>query len=249
MSVIIGSARHDENGKYSGGKAGDQDGTEVSTQEFYMHSKGWTVIRAKSSTVRQKIADCMQWSCDNWYIGYDQSQRDTLYQNVVQYNFDVRKLITPCETDCSALIRVCVRFAGITVPDFYTGNAAQVLKNTGFFDVIDFPGEQNLMRGDILCTKTKGHIVAVLSDGSNIKDTPHWIQSAGKWYYINSDGHYAIGWQPINNHWYFFEETGEMLTGAHRINGEWCFFWPDGDLCGAMCKTDDKGYQQIWNIN
>ena len=32
MKVIIGSARRDENGKYAGGKPGDQDGVEVSTQ-------------------------------------------------------------------------------------------------------------------------------------------------------------------------------------------------------------------------
>ena len=45
MAVIIGSARHDEHGNcYSGGKAGDQTGQEVSTQKFYNHSKGWNVF-------------------------------------------------------------------------------------------------------------------------------------------------------------------------------------------------------------
>lgn len=43
MAVIIGSARHDEHGNcYSGGKAGDQTGQEVSTQKFYNHSKDGT---------------------------------------------------------------------------------------------------------------------------------------------------------------------------------------------------------------
>ena len=40
MGVIIGSARIDERGKISGGAAGDQTGSEVSTQAFYVHSKG-----------------------------------------------------------------------------------------------------------------------------------------------------------------------------------------------------------------
>ena len=33
----IGSARHDENGKLTGGRPGDQTGTEVSMQNFYVH--------------------------------------------------------------------------------------------------------------------------------------------------------------------------------------------------------------------
>ena len=43
--VIIGSARIDENGKAKGGKAGDQNGREVSTQAWYKHEKGWRVFR------------------------------------------------------------------------------------------------------------------------------------------------------------------------------------------------------------
>ena len=30
--ILVGSARHDERGKYSGGTAGDQTGQEVTTQ-------------------------------------------------------------------------------------------------------------------------------------------------------------------------------------------------------------------------
>lgn len=47
MAVIIGSARIDERGKASGGKAGDQTGKEVSTQNWYKHSKGWVLLRPK----------------------------------------------------------------------------------------------------------------------------------------------------------------------------------------------------------
>ena len=56
MSVIIGSARHDENGKLSGGKAGDQTGREVCTQNFYVHSKGWYIMRAKDAAVAEALA-------------------------------------------------------------------------------------------------------------------------------------------------------------------------------------------------
>ena len=39
MTIKIGSARIDERGKASGGSAGDQSGKEVSTQNYYKHSK------------------------------------------------------------------------------------------------------------------------------------------------------------------------------------------------------------------
>ena len=76
MAVIIGSARHDEHGNcYSGGKAGDQTGQEVSTQKFYNHSKGWNVLRAKDNKVAEKLAEAMQIASDNKNIGYDQGNR------------------------------------------------------------------------------------------------------------------------------------------------------------------------------
>ena len=53
MSVKIGSARIDENGKAHGGAAGDQTGKEVSTQSWYAHTKGWVLLRAKSAEARE----------------------------------------------------------------------------------------------------------------------------------------------------------------------------------------------------
>lgn len=43
MGLVVGSARIDENGKISGGALGDNNGREVSTQPYYLHSKGWYV--------------------------------------------------------------------------------------------------------------------------------------------------------------------------------------------------------------
>ena len=54
--VIVGSARVDERGTYRGGKAGDQTGKEVSTQVFYMHKKGWYLLRPKKVSVANGIA-------------------------------------------------------------------------------------------------------------------------------------------------------------------------------------------------
>ena len=55
MSLVVGSARIDESGHISGGKPGDQTGNEVSTQAYYVHSKGWYCLRPKSITEQMPL--------------------------------------------------------------------------------------------------------------------------------------------------------------------------------------------------
>lgn len=169
--VIIGSARIDENGYAAGGRAGDQTGREVSTQEWYNHSKGWRVFRCKDTTKRDLIARNMEYACDNPNIGYDQSQNTSLYYAAKPYGFDCSKVTEKCETDCARLVRVCLAYAGIKTWDFYTGDMVYALQDTGMFD--EYPLASNnpdkLLRGDILVTKTKGHTVVVLSNSKEFK--------------------------------------------------------------------------------
>lgn len=170
MAVIVGSARIDENGNARGGKAGDQNGKEVSTQNWYNHSLGWRVLRANDPADAQAIAKCMKAACDNPYIGYDQNQRLTLYDAAKAYNFDTSKVQTKVETDCSALVRVCLAYAGIKVSNFRTTNQADIMLKTGKFTELtgDKYTKQStyLKVGDVLVTKSQGHTVVVLSDGS-----------------------------------------------------------------------------------
>ena len=172
MAVKVGSARIDERGQISGGAAGDQSGKEVSTQDWYKHSQGWVVLRPKSEEDAEKIARCMQMACDNSHIGYDQSQRSTLYAAAQKVGFDVSKITKNVETDCSALVRVCCAYAGIMVGDFNTANEASVLMATGKFSKLTAAkytdSSDYLKRGDILVTKTQGHTVVVLSNGSKV---------------------------------------------------------------------------------
>ena len=175
-TVKIGSARIDENGNATGGKAGDQTGKEVSTQNWYKHSKGWRVFRAKNSGVAEKIAFDMQAACDNPKIGYDQSQRDTLYSVAKLVGFNCAKVAASCETDCSALVRVCCAYAGVMLPNIRTTNEPKALLDSG--DFVELTGAKYtdspdyLKRGDILCTKTQGHTVVVLSSGSKAEVAP-----------------------------------------------------------------------------
>lgn len=165
MAVIIGSARHDEHGNcYSGGKAGDQTGQEVSTQKFYNHSKGWNVLRAKDNKVAEKLAEAMKIACDNKNIGYDQSER----YGIIKHGINT-KVKTEC--DCSSLVRACIIYAsGKDVGDFNTSNERSVILKSGLFkDVGSYKQGDTLYNGDILVTRTKGHTVIVVSGAKKSK--------------------------------------------------------------------------------
>lgn len=170
MAVKIGHASIDENRNAHGGKAGDQTAKEVCTRSWY--SKPWTsVIRPKDSAQAEKIAKAMEQACANDNIGYDQYQRTTLYTQAKALNWDISKIDTPCECDCSSLVAVCVNAAGIVVSkDIYTGNEKAALSATGAFAALTdskYVGKADyLKRGDILLGK--GHTAIVLTDGDGV---------------------------------------------------------------------------------
>lgn len=196
VTVKIGSARIDEHGKVSGGSAGDQTGNEVGTQNWYLHSKGWYVLRAKDPKVAEKIAVAMERACANKNIGYDQRQRNTLYSLASKVGFDPGKVTTKCETDCSALVRVCLAYAGIKVNDFNTATEKQVILSTGRFEqmVDTIARSQDYMkRGDILVTKSKGHTVVVLSNGSKVNTNINGKTYSGTFPALPPRGYYQYG--------------------------------------------------------
>lgn len=167
MAVKVGSARS----SYGNTAAGDQHkGLEVSTQNWYLHSKGWVLLRAKDATARERLALAMERACANNNIGYDQNTRNSLYANVKDRGFDPALTTKKVNTDCSALVRVCMAYAGIPVEDFITSTQAARLMATGKFEKFTDSkytrSSDYLLRGDILVTKTKGHTVIVLSNGA-----------------------------------------------------------------------------------
>lgn len=166
MAIVIGSARIDENGKATGGKAGDQKQTsnhdttgEVSMQNMYNSSKGWYVIRPKTVDLATKLAKAMETACNNKNIGYDQSGRYGVITNGINAK-------TPTEADCSSLVRACCIAAGFDPKDFNTASEVSALAKTGKFEK-EFKyvsqAKTPLYNGDILVTCTKGHTVIVVS--------------------------------------------------------------------------------------
>lgn len=254
MALIIGSARHDENGRYSGGRNGDQDGTEVSTQAYYMHSKGWRLVRAKDASIAEKIASAMLEACNNNHIGYDQNDR--LIINKVKKYGSLAKITEDCDTDCCDLVRACVyQASGKDCGDCYTATEAAALQKLGIFEpTVVVTASTTLYNGDILVTKTKGHTVIVVSGRprkDESTDKTGWIQSGDDWYYRISSGVNAHGFNDIKNadgktRRYYFDSKGKMLTDWQEINKKWYYFQPSGDLAGAMYKSDSTGAQTIW---
>ena len=168
--VRIGNARIDENGRVSGGQAGDQTGLEVAIEPWYLHTKGWVVIRAKDANVRERIAICMEAACANNFIGYNQDGSWELYDKSKQYGWDCSKVNVTANTDCSSLVRTCVAFAAQReIEWFSTLIEVKILNKTKLFDILTDAKYTNssdyLLRGDILCTCTQGHTVVVLDNG------------------------------------------------------------------------------------
>lgn len=186
MAVKIGHAYSDERGKASGGNAGDQSAKEVKISNYYVNAKGWVVLRCKDDQKRLKIAEAMEKACKNADIGYDQNQRSTLFNDVKNSGFDPSKTTKKVETDCSALVRVCIAYAyGKDVAgNIRTISEPAALVKTGLFDKYTdakyCKSSDYLLRGDILCTPVSGHTVVVLDDGARVAPSAD-IEVNGVW--------------------------------------------------------------------
>lgn len=176
MTVYIGNAVGDEHGKARGGEPGNQTGKELRIQPWYKNKKGWRVFRPFSVETAQRLADNMRAACNNPCIGYDQSQRNTLWKVAEPLGFDCSKVTTPCECDCSSLVRVCLAYAGIVLRDFNTASEPERLINSGRFEeltdieVTDTP--DYLRTGDVLVTAVKGHTAIALNNGDRVDPRP-----------------------------------------------------------------------------
>lgn len=192
MSIKIGHASIDENGKAYGGKAGDQTGKEVKISNWYKGNWNF-VLRCKDSAKAEIMARQCENGCRNEKIGYDQYQRNSLLFQAKACNWDLSKITVACECDCSSFMTVCAQCAGINVP-YVKGNAPvtstmkEKFTSTGMFDVLTdkeyLNSDAYLKRGDIL-VKAAGHTVMALEngakvDGNHIKDFQVWLNAVYK---------------------------------------------------------------------
>ena len=159
--VVVGSARIDENGNANWGKAGDQTSKEVATEPYYKHRLGWYILRPKEAAVANKLAQAMREACANDNIGYSQSDRYGVLNNLKIYG-SIAKIKAKTNADCSSLVRACCIQSGILVGDFNTSSEVAVLEKTGAFQkAVIVTNDTRLFAGDVLVTTSKGHTVIV----------------------------------------------------------------------------------------
>lgn len=191
MSTLIAHASIDERGKASGGIAGDQSKKEVCIREWY--SKPWSyVIRFTDVNMAEKVAQAMEAAAKNDNIGYNQNKRNTLLAEARKHNYDVSKVNTPCDTDCSALVSVACMFAGVPESALtlqgncaHTRNIKQMLKSTGEVEIyttsLYTAKTEKLKRGDILL-KEGSHVAVVVKNDILLKEgakgeSVKWLQT------------------------------------------------------------------------
>ena len=174
MAVRIGHASIDENGKATGGAAGDQNGREVLVRQWY--EKPWNVLlRPVRPEVAEKSAVACEAACANENIGYDQHGRNTLYTKAKAVGFDLATIDTACECDCSSLMHVCAIAGGANLTYGSNGHTTRTMVKefVASGEYVKLTGSEYLTsdrllkRGDIL-VKEGSHTVMVLDNGAEV---------------------------------------------------------------------------------
>lgn len=158
---MISNCGKDERGTYSGGQAGDQTGGEYALIPWY--NRPWScVLRHPDQSTRAMIALLATAAAQNNKIGYDQSQRNTFWQQLQAAGYDPARIATPCEADCSSSTAAIIKAAGYRLGnksmqavryDLTTHGMRSALKNAGFVVLTDpkyLTSDAYLLAGDIL---------------------------------------------------------------------------------------------------
>ena len=175
MTVIVGSARHDERGKYVNGKQGDNNGLEVCEQAWYLHKRGWYRFHPISDEDASAIAHYMDVACKNDGIGYDQYRHGTL---ILKLKSGANIATVRCDDDCSGLVRAVIFAAtGVDIGSCNTSTLPAKLKASGRFEEKqNCTSASQCYTGDVLVTKSKGHTVIVVR-GNQRATSPKPVQT------------------------------------------------------------------------
>lgn len=157
MAYYVSNCGIDENGRAMGGKAGDQTGREYRVRTWYDYGQDKTA-RHPDEAVRYLIAHLAVLAADNDNIGYDQSERTTMWEQLQRAGYDPASIRTPCEADCSSSTAAIVKAVGHILgdeklkrcPDYMTTwTETAFLSNAGFEILYGPRGPEDLVPGDI----------------------------------------------------------------------------------------------------
>lgn len=198
--VKISNCGHDESGRYAGGKAGDQTGTEYQIMNWY--SRPWLcALRFNDAKTAAMIADMATKAAQNNLIGYDQgtagnsNDRYSFWQHLKASNYDPAQITVACESDCSASTAAIVKGAGYRLNNtklkavsiyLTTRNMRAAMKAAGAKVLTDskyLTSGDYLKAGDILLNDnhhvaiavTTGAKASTLSTPTTLSKTPKWV--------------------------------------------------------------------------
>lgn len=227
---MIANSGHDERGKYSGGSAGDQTGSEWSVINWY--SRPWKcILRYQTESVGEKIADFARKAANNNKIGYDQGQRLTFWNELAKVGYDPSKITNKCEADCSSGVSSIVKAVGYSLGINALKNISHTnttytmrstFKSAGFTVLTDtkyLTSDKYLLPGDILLNDSH-HTAINLDRGSALPkkntDPVGWIKDNVGWWYRYADGSYPVSkWIKVDGKEYCFDSKGYLLTDQY----------------------------------
>ena len=165
----------DERGSGYGGRLGDQTGREVYVRNWY--NDDWDIcIRYPNFSIAKQAMNIAIKLANSNLVGYDMGNRNSLYQAMKKYNFDVDAYIASgelTESDCSSFVYVCY---ACVLPSMRSDANAPVTSNMrskyrGFgFEVYTddkyLDSGSYLRMGDLLVSEGE-HTVMSITNGVN----------------------------------------------------------------------------------
>lgn len=202
--VKIAEAYSDEAGGARGGMAGDQGtpgntgkpsqgGEEVRVKDWYNRTGGWDVcLECTDAAMGIAAASNATRIANDPSFGYDQDQRSTAYKAILAAGSI--EAAADSELDCSVLVFISYKLAGLNIEIGYTGNLESRFMATGKFIAHREP--KYLTSGDlakpgwIYLTAGKHTMIVVSGDGASIpvedgtgeadQIDPPYVQITGK---------------------------------------------------------------------
>lgn len=174
---MIANSGHDENGRYIGGKAGDQTGSEFEIRKFYVYP--WTEVwEPPSRLIGMEVAKLARNAAKNDHIGYDQGNRLS-FDNALQKTAhnDPAEIVVDVEEDCSSgvasILRAVGRRLGVeamaSIPNWVTTwSIGAYLRAAGWnrHTASKYLGSDACLGKGWILNNTQHHIAINVSDGS-----------------------------------------------------------------------------------
>ena len=196
----------------------------------------WDVIyRCTSAYKADRIAWTMERAARNKHVGYSQGgQRLTFWQELQAAGGDPAKILTDCNSDCSAGTAACVNNAGIPVNvNMTTRTEDRDLLGTGQFIRIDDPAivhnPDYVRRGDIVWRQ--GHTAVIIDNGYCYKVRPCMISTGSVHQRVQSSAlSRSLGYIP----------KGAELSAMVPASGNWIIAEYKGVIAWSSTKYLDS---------